>query len=653
MLKAYGFLKISRANTVLVLFVFSSAISFGQQDQLKPANKKYESFSYIDAISIYKKVADKGYRSVELFTRLGNAYYFNSEFTKAALWYEKLFSMGKELPPEYYYRYSQSLKSVGDYNKAADIMDLFVQKSATDARGIIYSKNEDYLNKISAISGRFIITDAGINSGSSDYGSALYGGYLVFATARDTAAFFSRKMKWNNQAFTNLYIAEITSDSTMLKPRKWKGSVNSIYNESSAIFSQDQKTMYFTRNNFNNGKKQKSGKHITLLKLYRSVYNGKEWSKPEELPFNSNEYSTAHPALGPDGKTLYFASDMPGSYGESDLYKVDIRDNGSFGKPQNLGKPINTEGKETFPFVSDDNMLYFASDGHPGLGGLDIFESEISKEGNYGVIHNIGEPINSKMDDFAILIDSRSRKGFFSSNRSGGKGSDDIYRFSEITKILCKETVSGTVADRITSRFISGVSVVLSGPDSKVIDSLVTDETGFYSFEVPCDKRHYIRFGRDDYETNEVSVMVPESQENSVVPVLLHERKKTFGIGDNVGTILGIHSIYFDLDKAVIRDDAAADLEKIVALMQQYPSLKLDIRSHTDSRQSSSYNLRLSEERAKATIKWLVGQGVNNNRLSGKGYGESQLLNKCSDGIECTEQEHQNNRRSEFIVTAL
>lgn len=647
--KPYSRLKLFAVLLSGGFFINSSA----QRAQIESADRKYDAYSYIDAISIYEKVAEKGYRSVDLFERLGNAYYFNSEFESAAHWYTELFAMKKELPAEYYYRYAQTLKSVGNYDKANVMLSAFTRQSAADLRAGLYSKQEDYLGEIAANSGKFIVSDAGINSAQSDFGAAFYGDRLVFATARDTAGIFRRKMKWNNQAFTNLYMVGIVTDSTMGKPEKFDRNINSRFNESSAVFTADGTTMYFTRNNFNDGKKGKSRQRVTLLKLYKAIYTDKGWSEPVELPFNSDQYNVAHPALSPDEKTLYFASDMPGSFGQSDLYRASIGADGTFGKPQNLGKPINTEGKETFPFVSDGNIIYFASDGHPGLGGLDIFSSKINDDGSYGKIRNIGEPINSKMDDFAFGINAAGHQGFFSSNRSGGKGSDDIYRFTKTGQVDCEQQLSGMVTDKETATFIPGASIIVSDSNFKVIASLIADDRGNYNFSLPCDARYYIKLSKEEYETEEITLTVPEVWEDQTLDMRLGKRKKIFIIGDDIGPKLGIQSIYFDLDKAVIRDDAIAELEKVFELMQSYPDLRIEVRSHTDSRQSKEYNLKLSDERAKATVDWLIRHGINRDRLSSKGYGESQLLNRCADGVECSEQEHQMNRRSEFIVRAM
>ena len=617
------------------------------------ADKDYTQYAYIDAIGTYEKVAEKGYKDETMFQRLGNAYYFNGELMKAAKWYEALFEMNAEQEPEYYYRYAQTLKANGDYAKADKILEAFNKKTATDKRGILFENNKNYLEQIKANSGRFEIANAGINSKQTDYGSAYYNNKIVFASARDTGGVSRKTFKWTNKAFTNLYSAELKADGTLGEPERFEKRINSKFNESTPVFTKDGKTMYFTRNNYLKGKRGRDDQKITLLKLYRAEFVNDKWTNITELPFNSDQYSTAHPALSNDEKKLYFASDMPGTLGQSDLYSVTINDDKSFGKPENLGPAINTEGRETFPFIAADNQLYFASDGRPGLGGLDVFVTTIKSDNTFTAVQNVGAPVNSKQDDFAFIINSESSKGFFSSNREGGIGNDDIYKFIETRKLLCEQKLKATIVDLETSKVLENAKVTLLDEQFKVIAEAVSQADGTYTFNVECNKKYYVRAAKEDFETKEVPVtIIGEEGETSVV-VALEKRIKPIGVGTDLAKTLNIPIIYFDLDKSFIRKDAAFELEKILAVMKQYPKMKIDIRSHTDSRQTAEYNIALSNRRAKATIQWLTKNGITSNRLTGKGYGESQLLNKCSDGVSCTEAEHQLNRRSEFIIVSI
>jgi len=645
-------------NKVLLYITFLGAMAFNghaQSGAVKKADKQYEKFAYIDATQTYERVAAKGYKSADMFQKLGNAYYFNSELEKANKWYGELFAMGENVEPEYYYRYAQTLKSVGDYKKADQMMVTFNQKSSADLRGQIFKDKQNYMDVIKANSGRYKIEDAGINSPYSDYGSAFLGNKLVFTSSRDTGSFAQKKHKWTNQYFTNMYSAEITPDGALSAPEKFAKNINSKFHEATPVFSKDGKTVYFTRNNFNDGKKGKDANKITLLKIYKaSLKDSTRWSDVTEVSFNSDAYSTAHPSLSADGKTMYFASDMPGGHGQSDIWKVAISDDGSFGTPVNLGTSINTEGKETFPTITDENELYFATDGHPGLGGLDIFMAKVSADGSLGTVQNIGEPANSPQDDFAYLIDTKTRKGFLSSNRTGGQGYDDIYKFVETRKLICEQVLAGVVTDLETGAIIAGAKVTLMDDKFNKVKEVVSDAEGKYDFgTVECGKVYYVRGEKEFYETKEQKVTIPKESGSTDLPIQLEKKVKPVTIGDDLAKAFGIKIIYFDLDKWDIRPDAALELEKILDVMKQYPMMKIDVRSHTDSRQTHKYNQKLSDRRAASTIDWLVANGVEKARLTGKGYGETKLVNKCADGVTCTEEEHQANRRSEFIITGL
>lgn len=644
-------------NNILLHLALIAAFSvngFSQKAKINLAEKKYEKYAYIDAIKTYEKVAEKGYKSVDMFKNLGNSYYFNAELEKAAKWYGELFAMNTtDLEPEYYFRYAHTLRSMSQNDKANEYLKIFNQKSGNDSRGILFMKDVNYLDAIKANSGRYTIEDAGINSIYSDYGTAFYLNEIIFASARDTGSIGQRKHKWTNQYFTNLYSATLQENVSPTKPKKFDSNINSKFNESTPVFTKDGKTMYFTRNNFLNGKKGIDGNDITLIKIYKATLENNEWSAITELPFNSDNYSTAHPALSPDENTLYFASDMPGTLGQSDLFKVKINSDGSFGTPENLGKTINTEGRETFPFVSNENEIYFASDGHPGLGGLDIFVSKINADGSFTNLQNLGADINSPKDDFAYLIDTKSRRGFFTSNKDGGMGYDDIYKFLELRRVTCQQLVYGEITDYATAKILPESKIMLFDNLFNNLSTVISDDRGAYTFPVECGKTYYVRAQKLGYTTKEEKITIATETGKTYLPIALENDKCIVAVGDDLGKCFKIKMIYFDLDKSNIRQEAALDLEKILDVLNQNPTMKLDIRSHTDSRQTFKYNQALSERRAKSTINWLIKNGINANRLTGKGYGETQLVNKCSDNVECSEEEHQLNRRSEFIITAL
>lgn len=632
----------------LIILSFYGSELYAQQSQIKRADKKYDSYAYVDVIQTYEKVALKGYKSEDMFKKLGNAYYFNSNFEGAAKWYGELFVLNPNPESEYYYRYAQSLKATGALEKSNQIMEEFRSKFTNDIRGKLYSETSNYMDQIKANSGRYTIEDAGINSKYSDYGTFVYDNKIYFASARDTGNFSQRKHTWTGEYFTNLYFSAVDS----VKVKKLKNGLNSRFHEASPVFTKDGKTVYFTRNNYVNGKKGKSENKINFIKLYKATLENNKWTNITALPFTSDNYSTAHPALSPDERTLYFASDMPGTLGQSDLFKVSINDNGGFGTPENLGKSINTEGKETFPFVTDENEIYFASDGRPGLGGLDVFAGKLNKDGIISDIQNLGTDINSPQDDFAYVIDPVSRIGYFSSNKEGGQGSDDIYKFIENRALRCVQELNGAITDAQTGVVLAEAKVTLY-ENNVIKNTTITDSNGAYKFEVDCGKTYNVRAEKEKYATKEVSISIGKLSGKTSLPIALDPAACKVTVGDDLGKCFGIKMIYFDLDKSEITTAAAVDLEKILQVLNDNPTMKLDIRSHTDSRQTHQYNQALSQRRAKSTINWLVKNGVKTNRLSGKGYGETLLQNGCSDGVDCSEAEHQMNRRSEFIITEI
>ncbi len=631
--------------SIAVLFIAFS--SYSQKAKVQKGDKQYEQYAYIDAIKTYEAVAEKGYKSVDVFQKLGNAYYFNGELDKANKWYVELFAMNESIDSEYYFRHSQTLKSVGDYEKANQMLEQFSQKNTSDLRAIQYASEKDYLTVIKENSGRYSVETLNINSANSDYGTAFLGNNLVFASNRETTGLSPKIQKWTNQPFTKLFISKMDSEGNLGNPEEFSSSIDTKFNEATPVFTNDGKTMYFTRNNYNNGKKGKDGERVTLLKIYKASLKDGKWQEVTELPFNSNDYSAAHPSLSPDEKTLYFASDMAGTFGQSDIFRVGINSDGTFGTPENLGNAINTEGKETFPFVSKDNELYFSSDGHLGLGGLDIFVSKIEGK-SFSEPQNIAEPVNGQMDDFAFMIDTKSSIGFFSSNREGGQGYDDIYKFK---REKCEQLLAGIITDIHTGDILAGAKVSLYDKDMKFVTSTFADSEGKYAFDdVECGKTYSVRAEKKDYLTKETKVTLSDKSGKTDLSIALEKNITKIEEGIDIAKALGNIIIYFDLDKSFIRPDAAIELAKIVEVMKANPTIRVDVRSHTDSRQTHKYNEALSDRRAKATVAWMVKEGIAKERLTGKGYGETQLINRCSDGVECSEADHQLNRRSEFII---
>ena len=637
----------------LVLLTITTLNSYSQTRRVAKAEKEYDKYAYIDAVKTYERIYEKGYKSDKMLLELGNAYYFNAEFEKAAKYYAELYTSKEDQDAEFYYRYAQSLRATKDYPKADAMMEKFNAKSGNDSRGKLFAKNRDYLAEIKKNSGRYTIENAGVNSEYSDYGPAYMGTKVVFASARDTGNFSKRKHTWTGQNFTNLYGADLTEEGALGKVDKYGKKLNSKFHESTPAFTKDGKTVYFTRNNFLD-KRGYDGQKVTLLKIYKATLVEDKWTDITELPFNSDEFQTAHPALSPDGKTMYFASDREGSIGKSDIFKVKINEDGSFGEPVNLGPTVNTEGRETFPFVTAKNELYFASDGQPGIGGLDIFIAQIKEDGSIKEALNVGEEANSPKDDFALIINTDNNKGFLSSNREGGNGSDDIYKFVEKKPIWCKQILFGVITDEDTKLPLANVKVTLSDEKFNKIKEVTTDATGKYEFaEVECGTKYYVKAELEDYTTKEPAVILKDENGETELNIELKTTKCVVKVGDDLANCFKINLIYFDLDKWNIRPDAAVDLAKLLDVLEKNPTMKINIRSHTDSRASFAYNDKLSKNRAKSTKEWLIKKGIDASRLASEGLGETQLVNKCADNVQCTEEEHQLNRRSEFIITDL
>ena len=634
---------------ITLLLLFLSFFGNAQRTKMAIADKKYKKYSYIDAIEIYEKVANKGYKSPELFKKLGNAYYFNGDLDQSVNWYKELFALTTDVEPEYYYRYSQSLKSIENYEQANKYLALFNEKT-TDSRGTKFEKNKNYIKDIANNSDKYQIEKVTINSKYYDFGTSFYNDKIVFTSSRPDKALVKKVHDWTNQNFTDFYMSSVTEDGSLTEPENFSTTINSKFNEASAVFTKDGKTIYFTRNNFLEGKKGKDKgmdkERTTLIKIYKASFVDGEWTDIKELPFNSDLYSTAHPALSTDEKTLYFSSDMPGTLGGADIFKVTIEKNDKYGKPENLGALINTEGRESFPFIAPDGSLYFASDGHLGLGSLDVFQSKMESN-SFQKPTNIGKPINSSKDDFGFIINDK-KIGYFTSNRSGGEGFDDIYKFT-----LCTNTVEGIVTDLKTKEILPNTTILLLDENRKEVTQLITDENANYSFEIDCNKKYYIRAQKEEFETTEKPVIPSTKNEKIVVNLELERVIFPFEIGTDLAKLFDISLIFFDLDKSNIRPDAAKDIQKVIEVMKEYPKIHVDIRSHTDSRQTHKYNEALSDRRAKSTMAFMIESGIEPERLTAQGFGENELVNECADGVYCSEEEHQKNRRSEFIIARI
>lgn len=659
-----------RKSLILALVLLCTSVSFSQKNQIAKANKEFDRFSYIDARKIYLKVIEDGYKSAEIFKKLGDTYYWNSDYDNAAKWYLRL---ANEYPDkteaEYYFRASQSLKSLKQYDEADKMMNKFAAKGGNGLLLKNFEKDPNYLQSIGLVSKDFTLEKVSVNTSYSDFGPSFYLDKLVYATSSNKSEGF-KIYEWNQQPFLDLFVADIDEEGKTSNARPFSNEINTSYHESSTSFTKDGKTVYFTRNNFIDGKSGKDKDKTIRLKLYRATDSGDgNWGNIVELPFNDKEYSVAHPALDPTETRLYFSSDMPGTTGMSDLWYVDILGDNIYGAPVNLGPNINTEARESFPYISKQGNLYFSTDGLAGLGGYDIYVTKLDENGMPGDLTNLGEPANSNEDDFGFIIDEEKGLGYLSSNRGGEGGSigDEIYRIQE----KCAITIKGTVFDAETLELLPGSLVTLIDANQKIVETVTVGEDAAYSFSADCDSQYAIRGSKESYKPIEKLVKTPEKSGEIVVPLPLQQVCPP----NDLGCRLCLQPIFFDFDRYNIRPDAEIELAKILAALREYPQLKINIESHTDSRAPHAYNDVLSDKRAQSTRDWLISKGIDASRLTAKGFGERQLLDrcikfdecsnqigtnncteaqrqqpKCSDGVDCTEEEHQLNRRSLFLI---
>jgi len=624
---------------ILWIFLFGLLTAYGQQKSaiVKKADKYFDRLEYLKAIEYYQKAIKTGKADDYVYRKLADAYYFVFDPENAVKYYEKI--LDKTQDPEVYYRYAQMLKALGRYEESEPWMEKFARMKPSDHRAIAYRANPGYLVRILDDNRKkFIVTEEPtVNSEYADYGAQLKNEKLYFVSHR----VLNKKHNWDGQPFGEIFVADY-KNGLATNIHQVRGQVNSKYHEGAFSFSPDGKTMYFTRNNYS-GKLKEDSLGIARLKIYRAKWNGLFWGNVEELPFNSDYFDTGHPAVTPDGKRMYFASNRPGTYGQSDIFYVDIYDDGTFSEPVHLGPEINTEGREDYPFFAEDNTLYFSSDGHPGLGARDIFASKWV-DGKFSRARNLGVPVNSGKDDITFVYYPKDKRGFMASNRNTKKYGDyDIFTVQAIKPVF-DVLVEAQVIDAKTKRPIPGATVTLTDNAGNPMATKTTDEEGKVAFLIEADKDIILEARAEEYENNKVEV--PGTYDEAVeVEIPLNPIEKII-----LAEKLQLNPIYFDFDKWNIRRDAAFELDKVVEAMKKYPEMKIHVVSHADCRGTRAYNKRLSEKRAKATVQYIISKGIDESRLTWEGKGEDEPKVKCEPCNSCTEEQHQLNRRSDFII---
>lgn len=507
----------------------------------------------------------------------------------------------------------------------------------------------------------FTIKNLDVNTEYSDFGTTYISDSVAIYASTKKLYRTIRKRNWrqNDQPFLELYRGVLSPEGEINDSENFSERINTRYHESNVAFTKDLKTVYFTSDNYNEKNKLKRARegkdeNWVLIQLYKAtVSDNGEWRDITPMPFNNDNYQTGHPSLNSTEDKLYFTSDMPGGYGITDIYMVAINEDGTYGEPMNLGPQVNTEKREMFPFISNEDVLYFSSDGQENtLGALDIYATKKGSDNFYSAPVNLGTPLNSAKDDFALVYRPGKKSGHFSSNREGGKGDDDIYYFEEIKPIFeeepCVQVAQGVVKDKKSGNLMPNTQVTLF-KDGEKAENITVGEDAAFSFVLDCESTYRVVASKEDY--TEDSKEFETSSENSLELDLNLELKPIEEFVELREKIMvNIGPIYFDLDKDFIRPDAAVELDIVVGVMNKYPGIIIEGGSHTDSRASNSYNDRLSARRAQSTVNYIIKKGIDSSRITARGYGENQLSNRCSNGVDCSEKEHQLNRRTEFVI---
>lgn len=676
---------------IYILLVFSLSIS-AQKQELELANNYFERAFYADAIPLYEAVIVKRKTSSSI-KNLADSFYYTSNMRSASRWYKYLIdNYGNNIGDEYFFRYSQTLKALGNYEEANKTM----LKSLDEDSAEDYKKSLKYLENIRAIGNRFTIKNLAINTSKSEFGAIELNDTLVYSASRRESSFFEKLYRWNNQNYLDIYAIPLSQienrDSVAQGISK---TINSKMHEANAIFTKDGKTMYFTRNNFIKGKKTKDKNKITQLQIFKAERIGGKWTNLTSLPFNGTDYSTEHPALDADEKTLYFSSDKPGGFGSFDIYKVSIHEDGRYGEPENLGALINTDKKEQFPFISKDDKLYFSSNGLPGFGFHDVFTSTII-DGKATKPDNLGFPINSGYDDFNFNINSDTKKGYFASNRPKGKGDDDIYQLTE-TKLLivedCKQYITGKLIDKTTKIGIMDGTVLLKDGEGNILKTITTANDATFKFTIGCDTKYRIEGRKEGYEPDFKNLVIGSERKKThdVTLALLSiaeikkqeelaraerekekiqalkiaeeekikkgkERIKKIIVGnknivkEKERLVIKTEPINFDYNLWYIRKDAKKAANRVIRLMKKHPDMIVEIGTHTDIRGNNNYNLNLSRKRANSVREYFIEQGIDPENIRAIGYGETQPIIKCATEESCSEEQHEINRRCEFVI---
>ncbi|MNK67494.1 Outer membrane porin F precursor [compost metagenome] len=613
---------------ITLSFMLATMAMTGQTKETEAADKLYAKLDYIDAAKAYQKLTPSPYVNKQI----ADSYYniFNSK--EAVAWYAKATETTQDA--ETYYRYAQMLKAEGRYEDANKQMQKFASMAPSDQRAVLFNQDPNYLPKLRSQAKMF--DDKVLDINEDKYGS--FGGVLAddntfyFASSRNTGR---KTAATDEQPYLDIYTATYNANGTFSAPTPLS-DLNTKWHDGPVAISADGNTMYFNSESFNESKQFEKDKENNLkvgqIYLYKATKEGGKWGNTQLLPFNDKRWSTMNPSLSKDGKTLYFSSNREGTLGDQDIWKVEVKGNNSYGEPVNLGSKINTEGKESYPFITDDNKLYFSSDRPNGFGGLDVFVVDIAKGGD---IKNVGAPVNTQKDDFAFSFNTTKNAGFFSSNRTGV---DKLY----LATPVCGVEAIVIVKDKKTGKILSNAKVAILDEKNNVIETRTTSADGKVAYNVDCNRAYTIQASMQGYENNSFPVAKTNGGIVNVAADLVPIEVPV------VTPVIVLNEIYFEFDKSNITREAAFELDKAVEAMKANPTMEVMVKAHTDSKGSDQYNMSLSNRRAKSTVQYIISKGIAKERISGQGYGESEPKVKCGDN--CTDEQNAQNRRSEFLI---
>jgi outer membrane protein OmpA-like peptidoglycan-associated protein/Tol biopolymer transport system component len=625
-----------RLYSYLAILLVSLSTLQAQSKKTEKADKLFNRLEYVAAIEAYLELAQKDENDAYIHGQLAEAYYNIFDTQAAERWLAKI--VGSKNDADTYFKYAQMLKANGKQDEANAAMEKFASLAPNDLRAKDYKRNPRIVAQLLNEAPKYSVRSVkGINSANSDFGPVLFKSALYYVSSKASK---SRRYGWNDQPYLDLYVSDYAGGE-LSNEQAITDDIQTRFNEGTVSFSPDGNTMYFTRESFYERKFVKDEQGKSTINIYSATKDNGKWTNVVALPFNGDNYNSSAPAVSPDGKQLYFSSDMPGGFGGADIWVVDITGDAAYSEPRNLGNIINTEAREGFPYVSSTQVLYFSSNGHNGLGNLDVFAAQI-KEGTFGAVRNLGSPINTGKDDFSFTIDEAAKQGFFASNRAGGMGDDDIYAFEQI-QALCDVDLIVTVIDNKTKAILRDASVVILDENQNKIAEKTSDYNGQVFYKYECDQAWNLTAAKTDYQPGTAVVAKTDQPEVSVT-IALDPIEKLI-----VADKIVLEPIYFPFDKHNITAQAAEELDKLVAIMKKYPNMHIEASSHTDFRGNDDYNLALSDRRAKATRQYVISKGIAAARLTAVGKGEKEPKVAC--GGNCTEAEHQQNRRSEFTIT--